>query len=163
MEKLLTKKNIIIMAVVCVVVILMGVFYITLQPAPVEENKPSEDIIGNDDIYNPVSPTEAVDFYSDVVSTCDGVMILENNENSCKSNNDYKQKMIGYSYDGEDLVVYVNVMHIENGHGYKLDGTDLGIYSEDKESELLEGGTTYLYTYQKNNDNYTFSNMKLME
>lgn len=164
MKEYFTKKNIIIITSGVIVLLLLGVLYFAFQPKELEpsnEKNPGE-VIGDESFYNPVSYIEAEDLYNGITQICDGVQIIENGEKVCRPHDSYKQKMIGYSYEGEDVVLYVNVIHIRDGQAYKINGDSLGTYSTESEDTLLDGGTTYLYTYHKDSDQYKLVKMDMM-
>ena len=149
------KKNAIIFSIIGLSLILVVSCFANFNSNPVFQEE-SDAVIG--DTSNPVEPTIAKDLYSGFSSSCNGAWILERDERVCKSSELYEQKMMGYSYEGEDLLIYVNVIMVENGHGFRLVGMVLGQYHD----SLNDSGTTYLYTYQHGENGYEFSSMKLM-
>ncbi len=153
-----------------VLVLLIGVFLVIgFLSVPKffqvqEENLPeaNDSVISDETIYNPVAVSEAENLEQIVQGLCDGVTILENEERICKSKEEYKQKMIGYSYESEDVVLYINTVKVMDQSVYNLDGEMLGNYSEDYLSEILEKGTTYLYRFKKVKDSFEFQTVQRM-
>lgn len=162
LEKFLKNKKIII--------VLIGLFALILgfmvmpryfkEELKVDENRDS--VIGDESIYNPVNVSESEELYQQLESLCDGVLVLEQNEKVCKSHEDYKKKLFGYSYEGEDVVLYVKVMQNINGISYNLEGGQIGVYDGERENELLESGTTYLYRFAKEKEEYHFQSLQKM-
>jgi len=164
MKEYFTKKNIIIITSGVIVLLLLGVLYFAFQPKELEpsnEKNPGE-VIGDESFYNPVSYIEAEDLYNGITQICDGVQIIENGEKVCRPHDSYKQKMIGYSYEGENVVLYINIVQIKDGKVFSLTGEELGVYDEGQMQTLLDLGTTYLYKYAKENDQFKLLRIEKM-
>lgn len=170
MTKLEKRKMIVIVVGIAIllVVVIGGGFLIF--------GKKNDPEINNPDIPNEVSPEEAENLYGNLTKDCSGALVwdisigdsvvienIEDYKTSCKTENFYS-KMIGYSYDEySNVILHVNVLKKVENNVYKLDDTMIGEYVEENISELLERGTTYVYTYNKDGEIYKLSKVELME
>lgn len=172
MDKLEKKKLIVLgVGITIVLVVIIGGGFLLFGDK--EPNNPSDgdEITGN---IPEVSPEKAEGMYGQLTEKCSGALIWDlkvgdkveitdlNNTNACQNNN-YYSKMIAYSYNDIGVTVYVNVLKNENGNLYRLDNTLVDVYSAETLSESLEKGTTYIYTYKEDGENYKLVQVELME
>lgn len=167
------KKNKIIVVVVGILILSLVVFGITRSFKSENTNNEGNDqnnIIGGEEIYNPVSYNEVDEIYNSISQKCDGVIVFDGDKiesdgeisQACKSKDSYQQKMIGYSYEGENVVLYINIVQIKDGKVFSLTGEELGVYDEGQMQTLLDLGTTYLYKYAKENDQFKLLRIEKM-
>lgn len=163
------KMTVIIIGIIILLVVVIGGGFLLF-------GKKDNYIISDPDIPNEVSPEHALDIFNDLTKECSGAMVwniklgesveihnIEDYRNSCKTEN-YYSKMIGYTYDiNDNLVLHVNVLKKVNDNVYKLDDTFVGVYLEENINLLLDEGTTYIYTYHKNENAYQLFKVELMD
>jgi len=138
-------------------------------------NKDKKDPITDNDPVQNVTPDQAEEMYSELTTNCTGAMVwdlklgdkveiqdLSQNTNACKTNDHYS-KMVGYYEIDNGVVIHVNVLKKQDDKLYKLDGTLVGVYEEASLDTLLDGGTTYSYTYMKDHDKYKLTQVELMD
>lgn len=132
----------------------------------VEEIKPMEEIIGEESIYNPVTYDQVEEIYQRIQDKCRGALIIyrkeivTNLDDFCMEEG-YQQKLIGYSYEENQLLLYVNVIKTFNQQLYDLDEIYLG--SSDNLENLFDRGTTFIYHLVKNDDRYDLSVIERMK
>jgi len=164
------KKVLIVGVIVLLVVVVVG-GVLVFQP---KFDKPSNNPMTTDGtIVQEVSPDEAESMYATLTEKCSGALVwnmqvgdsikIDNleNTNACQNDN-YFSKMLGYSYSSEGVTVYVNVLKNVNNQLFKLDDTLVGAYESEKINESLDYGTTYIYTYQKQENDYKLLKVELM-
>lgn len=109
--------------------------------------------------YNPVTIEKAEFFYQDFQEHCQK---YSKEESLCLNNDSNFNKMIGYSYENEDYVMYLNRIQVIDNKVYDLEKKYLGEYEISQIENYLDQGTTYLVTYEKKGDNYYFSKIEQM-
>lgn len=162
------KMVVIVVGIVLLLVVIIGGGFLIFR-------KTDNPVISDPDIPNEVSPEQAEDIYSNLTKNCSGAMVwdlnlgdsvvidnIEDYHTSCKTDN-YYSKMVGYTYDENDnLILHVNVLKKVENKVYKLDDILIGEYVEENISDLLDNGTTYVYTYNKGADAYKLTKVELM-
>lgn len=170
------KKRIVLFSSL-VIIIIASLFATTLllnSKHKASNNDKPDSLISDNKIIQDVSPNKAEEMYDELTEKCTGVLIWDlkpgnevtidklDNTNACKKDDHYS-KMIGYTYDKDkNVIIHVNVLKKQESKLYKLDSTFVGEFKEENLSDLLDLGTTYKYTYQKNNNNYKLTKVELM-
>ncbi len=72
----------------------------------------------------------------------------------CQNEVNYKSVLYSYSYNSNDLSVYVNYIMIKDNIAYNLDGSIIGNYSKEKEESIMNSATSYVYNFKKNINGY---------
>ncbi len=174
MKKLNPKQKILIgtiLGILVIGIICTCVFLGKKEPQEKDNNNDMND----SQIVQDVSPDEATGMYDTLTEKCTGALVwnlelgqtieIDNleNTNACQNDNHYS-KMIGYTYDEQNnVVIHVNILKKVENSLYKLDNTLVGEFKEEELNNLLDQGTTYVYTYKKVGENYKLENVKLMD
>lgn len=138
--------------------------------------KKDKEQTGDSQIPNQVSPEQVEEMFSSVTDNCTGALVWDiklgetvdlgdvtDYTTSCKTDN-YYSKMVGYTYDlSDNVILHVNVLKKVDNNAYKLDDTLIGEFAEDNLSDLLDAGTTYIYTYNKDGNSYKLAKVELMD
>lgn len=66
----------------------------------------------------------------------------------------YVSKLYGYSYNNNSLEVDVSFGYVKDDKVYNLSNEEIGAYSDDEISKVLDKGTIRVYVYEKSDGNY---------
>lgn len=115
-----------------------------------------------EEIRNPVSAEKAESLYYELLDNCPGIYIGNNrgikkfdaSESNCVKSVEYQTKLIGYSYESENVLLYINVIEVKDNRVYDYFEKDIGKYEESEAKQILEKGTTLIFTYEKCETDY---------
>lgn len=169
------KKQAILLAILCIIIIMLGILisFLFFKPGSKENNGTDQ---SNNVVENKVSTDEATEMYNNVTKDCSGALVFDLKEgdkvdienindysSACKTN-DYYSKMIGYTYDKDgNVIIHVNVLKKVDNKLFDLNDNEVATFSEDTVKESLNKGTTYEYVYKEENDSYRLIEVKLMK
>lgn len=169
------KKQAILLAILCIIIIMLGILISFLFFKPESKGNNGVDQ-SNNVVENKVSTDEATEMYNNVTKDCSGALVFDLKEgdkvdienindysSACKTN-DYYSKMIGYTYDKDgNVIIHVNVLKKVDNKLFDLNDNEVATFSEDTLKESLNKGTTYEYVYKEENDSYRLIEVKLMK
>ncbi len=169
------KKQAILLAILCIIIIMLGILISLLFFKPESKGNNGTDQ-SNNVVENKVSTDEATEMYNNVTKDCSGALVFDLKEgdkvdienindysSACKTN-DYYSKMIGYTYDKDGhVIIHVNVLKKVDNKLFDLNDNEVAPFSEDTVKESLNKGTTYEYVYKEENDSYRLIEVKLMK
>lgn len=78
----------------------------------------------------------------------------------CNSSKEYKTVLYSYSYNQDNLSVYINYAYIENGNVYDLDKNYIAKYSSEEMENIMGKATSYIYNFKKENKNYYLTSVE---
>ena len=68
----------------------------------------------------------------------------------------YTSKLYGYTYNNDNLELYIKMGYIDNGKVYDLNNKEIGEYDKKTINKTLDDGTLQIYSYQIDNNKYYF-------
>ena len=68
----------------------------------------------------------------------------------------YTSKLYGYTYNNDNLELYIKMGYIDNGKVYDLSNKEIGKYDKKTINKTLDDGTLQIYSYQIDNNKYYF-------
>ena len=68
----------------------------------------------------------------------------------------YTSKLYGYTYNNDNLELYIKMGYIDNGKVYDLSNKEIGEYDKKTINKTLDDGTLQIYSYQIDNNKYYF-------
>ena len=68
----------------------------------------------------------------------------------------YTSKLYGYTYNNDNLELYIKMGYIDNGKVYDLSNKEIGEYDKKTINKILDDGTLQIYSYQIDNNKYYF-------
>ena len=169
--KNLNKKQKIALFAIAGVLVLVLIVGIIFSLTGNNEEPPGE--LKGENIQE-VSPETAEGMYSSLTENCSGAFVWDmqagesieindlKNTSTCKKQDHYS-KMVGFSYDEIGVSVYVNVLKAVNGELQNLDGVVIGAYDEATLQDMLDKGTTFVYSFKKVGEKYELAQVKKME
>lgn len=78
----------------------------------------------------------------------------------CNSSKEYKTVLYSYSYNQDNLSVYINYAYIENDNVYDLDKNYIAKYSSEEMENIMGKATSYIYNFKKENKNYYLTSVE---
>ena len=160
------KKQAILLAILCIIIIMLGILISFLFFKPESKGNNGTDQ-SNNVVENKVSTDEATEMYNNVTKDCSGALVFDLKEGDkvdIENINDYYSKMIGYTYDKDGhVIIHVNVLKKVDNKLFDLNDNEVAPFSEDTVKESLNKGTTYEYVYKEEIDSYRLIEVKLMK